>query len=63
MTRTTVYNGRPDDHDDEPLADVFHDEDNGYNHAVVIETTEGEVFKVPEMEACDIYIDGDPVED
>ena len=63
MTRTTVYHGRPDDHEDEPLADVFHDHESGYKNAVVVKTSGGEVFKVPETEACDIYIDGDPVDE
>ncbi|MEA5387117.1 hypothetical protein VB779_08650 [Haloarculaceae archaeon H-GB11] len=61
MTRTTVYRGRPDDHDDEPLADVFHDHE--YRHAVVIETTGGQKIKIREDEAVDIYIDGEEVEE
>lgn len=63
MTRTTVYRGRPDDHEDEPIADEFHDHESGYKHAVVVKTGDGEVFKVPEAEWCDIYIDGEPVEE
>jgi hypothetical protein len=63
VTRTTVYHGRPNEYDDEPLADLYHDHESGYKHAVVVETTDGEVFKVPESEACDIYIDGEPVDD
>lgn len=61
MTRTTVYRGRPDDHDDDPLADVYHNHE--YNHAVVIETTGGQTIKIPEGEAADIYIDGEEVDD
>lgn len=62
MTRTTVYHGRRDEYDDEPLADLYHDHECGYKHAVVVETTGGEVFKVPIDEACDIYINGEIVE-
>lgn len=63
MTRTTVYRGRPDDHDEEPLADVFHDHESGYRHTVVVKTTGGQTIKIPEDEAVDIYIDGTPVEE
>jgi hypothetical protein len=63
MTRTTVYQGRPDDYDDEPLADVYHDHESGYNHAVVIKTTGGQCIKIPESEAVDIYVDGDLVDE
>jgi len=61
MTRTTVYLGRPDDYDDEPLADVYHNHE--YRHAVVIETTGGQKIKIPEGEAADIWIDGEPVDE
>lgn len=62
MTRTTVYRGRPDDHEDDALADEFHNHENDYRHAVVVKTGDGQVFKVPEDEWCDIYIDGEAVE-
>ena len=60
MTRTTVYQGTPEDYDDDPLADVFHNHDA--EHAVVIEHANGE-YRIPEEEWVDIYIDGEEVED
>jgi len=58
MTRTTVYRGRPDSHDDEPLADVYHNHDA--DDAVVIEA-QGTTYRIPESEPVDIYIDGELV--
>ena len=59
MTRTTVYRGRPDDHDDEPLADVYHN--NDADDAVVIQA-QGTEYRIPEGEPVDIYIDGEEVD-
>ncbi|WP_134672601.1 hypothetical protein [Halorussus marinus] len=56
MTRTTVYRGTPDDHDDEPLADVYHNHDA--DDAVVIKA-QGTEYRIPEDEPVDIYIDGE----
>jgi hypothetical protein len=59
MTRTTVYRGTPDDHDDEPLADVYHSHDA--DDAVVIQA-QGTEYRIPEEEPVDIYIDGEEVD-
>lgn len=59
MTRTTVYLGEPDDHEDEPLTDVYHGDNR---HSVIVKAGQHE-YRIPVHEPVDIYVDGEEVED
>jgi len=59
MTRTTVYLGTERDADPKILADVYHDHE--ISRPVIVKTTGGQEFRIPESEAVDIYIAGEEV--
>lgn len=58
MTRTTVYRGTPDNHEDDPIADEYHTHE--HDDAVVIKHANGE-YRIPNDDWVDIYVDGEPV--
>lgn len=61
MTRTTVYEGSPDDDDPDVASDLFHEYD-GDAH-VVIETGAGDRIELRQGEWMDVYVTGEPADD
>lgn len=64
MTRTTVYQGKPEDDDarDGVLADVYHA--NEGESAVVVQIGDSRTeLTIPEHQPVDIYVNGEEVDD